>query len=219
MPKPNGTLTLKRVGSFDINVTGKNHCGTRNPLNIQYQVEVTCSPVLDQRGFLFDQINVQHFFEGVTSTSDSCENLSIDLSRKLWKRIQQENPDCNILEMSMTLAASPYKASMTFNFKNEAPSGTNRSPEELKAMRELDLLQQRVERLEEDNKELEEDNQEMAQENEDLNQQIKEQDRRIINANALLSHWLRGGLRGPSLEALKEDTRKWLPKEPKARKS
>jgi len=58
------TLTLKRRGVFLLEQKGDSHCGvlTTGGVNVKYEVIVECEYVLDDRGFLFEQRNVDAFF-------------------------------------------------------------------------------------------------------------------------------------------------------------
>jgi hypothetical protein len=111
-----GTLTMNREGLFSIRATGPNHCGTQELLGLRYSVKVECAATVDARGFLFDQINIDSFFQKIKATQLSCEQFAIDCSRKLWKTIMKENPDCIIRRLEVTLSPEPFAASMTFCF-------------------------------------------------------------------------------------------------------
>lgn len=114
------TLTLNRNGEFSVAVKGGFHCGVKekgypnDPIRVKYEVAVECTTKLDKRGFLFEQLGVQNFFEGIVKTNKSCEKLTKWCARKLIERIMMENPTCKVLSISVKLSPSPYQASMTF---------------------------------------------------------------------------------------------------------
>jgi hypothetical protein len=115
-------LTMNRNGDFQVRATGDRHCGVLEDLNVKYAMICECDAKLDERGFLFDQINVDNFFKSIRRTELSCEDLCMDCVRKLLVLIKEENPKCVIRKMSLTLSPQPFAASMTFEY--EAPATT-----------------------------------------------------------------------------------------------
>jgi len=112
-------LTMNREGRFHIDAYGPNHCGVSDYLEINYRMICECQPAsLDKRGFLFDQINVDNFFQNIKSSRLSCERLTIKCVRNLVKAIKAENPDCRINKVELTLSPAPFKASMTYAWTN-----------------------------------------------------------------------------------------------------
>lgn len=111
------TLTLRRRGEFTIRTKGDNHCGIEAVQQIRYAVEVVCTAELDSRGFLFEQRNVDAFFQGVKQTTNSCEVLSKKCAKKLVKLIMAENPDCEILKITLNLCPAPFAADMTYTME------------------------------------------------------------------------------------------------------
>ncbi len=115
---PETRLTLRRAGQFVCHVKGPNHCGLgQGPIVIQYQVEVRCAVSLDDRGFLFDQLTIQRYFEELNDTTLSCEQLTIECARNLFVRIRRENGGCVVLGMDVQLSPAPHAASMTFTYE------------------------------------------------------------------------------------------------------
>jgi hypothetical protein len=106
-------LTMNRTGDFVLAVFGNSHCGVQKNLKMRYAVRCECSAKLDARGFLFDQINVDNFFQKIETTGMSCEELAIYCTAALMDDIKRENPLCEIRKMSLTLSLEPYLASMT----------------------------------------------------------------------------------------------------------
>jgi hypothetical protein len=114
--KATETLILKRRGEFRIQQNGDSHCGVHN-LNgilVRYEVVAECEYVLDDRGFLFEQRNIDNFFQSLRSTRKSCEVLTKKTARALAKMIMEENPVCIIRKLTVNLMPAPYMADMTY---------------------------------------------------------------------------------------------------------
>lgn len=109
-------LTMNRHGEFRIRATGPNHCGVIENLDIKYSMECVCDVSLDDRGFLFDQINVDNYFKNIRRSRLSCEKLVMSCAKTLLRMIRLENPRCRIRKMSLTLAPAPFMASMTYDW-------------------------------------------------------------------------------------------------------
>lgn len=112
-------LKMVRSGEFDIHTYGENHCGTAEEFKIRYHLICECSPKLDKRGFLFDQINIQSYFESIKRTQLSCERLTVVCLEQLLEHILSENPACQIYKMELTLSPEPFLASMTHSLEND----------------------------------------------------------------------------------------------------
>lgn len=109
------TLTLRRRGEFTIRTRGDAHCGIGEPTQaVRYSVEVECEHKLDDRGFLFEQRNVDAFFQSLGSTKRSCELLTEKCANTLIRMIKEENPECHIRKISVMLCPAPYAADMTY---------------------------------------------------------------------------------------------------------
>ena len=114
-PSPGMQMAITRVGSFHVVPSPDSpHCGPAESLNndgtltINYSVAVECNyNSLDSRGFLFDQLTVDQYFQGVTTCDVSCEVLAIESLRGLLTAIREENPYCEILHMSISLQPNP----------------------------------------------------------------------------------------------------------------
>lgn len=115
------TLTLRRRGKFQVKTVGENHCGIYDQQWIDYSVEVVCAAVLDTRGFLFEQRNIDAFFQGIKSTNKSCEMLTQKCVRKLIDMITEENPGCLIQKITVTLSPAPHAADMTYCEEFDTP--------------------------------------------------------------------------------------------------
>jgi len=114
LPTPSRrTLEMVRSGEFPIRTYGNSHCGTASAFKIRYHLKCVCSPKLDHRGFLFDQLNIQSYFESIQRTHLSCERLTEVCLQQLLEHILVENPSCQIYSMQLTLSPEPYLASMT----------------------------------------------------------------------------------------------------------
>ncbi len=123
--KPTATevITMRRNGEFRVLATGPSHCGITEDLTIRYDMTAECGPKLDRRGFLFDQVNVDNYFQSIKRTTRSCERLTQFCLNSLKEIILRENPDCQIFRLSLTLTPAPYKAAMTYSWtsKNAPP--------------------------------------------------------------------------------------------------
>lgn len=108
---------MNRQGEFEIFTTGDSHCGTMTDqyLPVKYHMVCECENVLDERGFLFEQVNVDRFFQNLKSTKLSCELLTIDCCKKLVALIRKDNPVCKVRSIKLTLSPSPFQASMTYS--------------------------------------------------------------------------------------------------------
>ena len=113
------TLTMDRRGEFNIHTLGNSHCGLLDNLDIKYRMICECSPVLDSRGFLFDQINIDNFFKSIKRSKLSCERLTVQCVQRLVKAIRLENPKCEIHSVKLTLSPAPFLASMTYRWVNK----------------------------------------------------------------------------------------------------
>jgi hypothetical protein len=111
------TLKMDRSGEFRLYAYGPNHCGVDQDITVKYRMVCLCSPKLDSRGFLFDQVNVDKFFQNIKRSKRSCESLTVACVRDLLKEIRKENPRCEILKMELTLAPEPFAASMTYSWE------------------------------------------------------------------------------------------------------
>lgn len=117
MNKP--LLTMDRQGEFRIYAHGRNHCGVVSDLLIKYKMICECQAKLDKRGFLFDQINVDKFFQSIKSSKLSCEQLTVQCVKKLVAAIKRENPICVINKIDLTLSPAPFMASMKYTWLNK----------------------------------------------------------------------------------------------------
>lgn len=104
-------LTINKSGTFTTVVSGDNHCGTENPLAIRYTAKIRADgSELDSRGFLFDQLGIQIYFDSIKHTSLSCEMLaewSVDVLRKM---VIGENPKLIVEYVYLSLSPSPFTA-------------------------------------------------------------------------------------------------------------
>lgn len=120
---------MDREGEFMINATGNSHCGVKEDLIVKYDMQCVCSPKLDRRGFLFDQINIDNYFQSLKHTNKSCERLVKKCLQDLVNMIREENPLCEIHRLSLTLSPEPHKASMTLTWKSKnAPAELHTNP-------------------------------------------------------------------------------------------
>lgn len=112
-------LTMNRQGEFNIFAHGPTHCGVAENITIKYHMICECTPGLDKRGFLFDQINVDNYFKRMKSSKLSCEKMTVKCVRDLVKLIRAENPKCVVRKINLTLSPQPFLASMTYTWEND----------------------------------------------------------------------------------------------------
>lgn len=111
------TLTMNRQGEFKIFTYGDSHCGimTNQFLPVKYHMVCECEKVLDERGFLFEQVNVDRFFQSLKRTRLSCEKLTIACTKRLVTLIRKDNPFAQVRSIKLTLSPHPFMASMTYS--------------------------------------------------------------------------------------------------------
>jgi hypothetical protein len=107
-------LTLRRRGEFTVRTEGEHHCGVNKVQFIRYEVEVVCHPLLDHRGFLFEQLNVDKFFQAIRKTSLSCEKLTMMCAKQIQELIRDDNIICDVESIQVRLCADPFAADMTY---------------------------------------------------------------------------------------------------------
>ena len=117
MPRMQKLLTLDRQGEFKVFTTGDSHCGTLTDqyLPVKYHMICECENILDNRGFLFEQVGVDQFFKRMKRTTLSCEKLTISCCKRLVTLIRKDNPICRIRSIKLTLSPWPHQASMTYS--------------------------------------------------------------------------------------------------------
>jgi hypothetical protein len=111
------TLTLNRTGQFAFTVVGDKHCGMAQEGTVQqadYRVTTKCRPILDDKGYLFEQLAVHQYFEKIKRVSSTCEKLVMRIADELVDVIMRENPSCEIIWIEVEIKAAPYAASMTY---------------------------------------------------------------------------------------------------------
>jgi hypothetical protein len=86
-----------------------------------------CDVTLDDRGFLFDQVNVDNYFKGIRESKLSCEKLVMSCAKTLLRMIRLENPRCKIRKMSLTLSPQPFMASMTYDWSAASGKKTGKT--------------------------------------------------------------------------------------------
>ncbi len=128
------SLTLRRSGAFNCALKGDSHCGVKGgaseTLQMKYTVHARCATVLDDRGFLFEQLGVDDFFSGITETELSCEQLAMDCAEKLAVMIIKENPRISIERLEVEISPYPFNASMRYEYvpDHTAPFGMREPP-------------------------------------------------------------------------------------------
>lgn len=123
------TLTIYRESTIDWHVTGKFHCGADSEVRkagtipVRYTVRATCTPRLDERGFLFDQAKLGEWMTALASkpTPLSCERLTVVTANAMIAKIRKDDPECQIVTLTLTLSPSPFVASMTAELYQDGP--------------------------------------------------------------------------------------------------
>lgn len=123
-------LTMNRTGEFQIVATGQNHCGIAEKLKIKYAMVCDCLPTLDTRGFLFDQLNIDSYFQNLKRSKVSCEKLVMKCVADLHKLILKENPGCRITRIQLMLSPAPHAATMTYQIGEDGPSAGEIFPDD-----------------------------------------------------------------------------------------
>lgn len=137
------SLVLRRSGTFHQLVSGDHHCGPVGKLVsagvrgngdvvrtkdgpskavlVKYELTVACSPVLDHRGFLFDQAMVDLWFQrqGARVSSLSCEALTIQLANTLMDKLGRDASHCDLRGVTLQLSPAPHLASLSAHFVRE----------------------------------------------------------------------------------------------------
>lgn len=120
------TMKIERSGDVEWSVTGDTHCGPKAlliPRNgktyipVKYSVKVTCAPKLDDRGFLFDQAQVDVWMKAVSqeTTTLSCEALAQHVAERLLKKLHKLD-HCEVVTLELTLSPAPHLASITVSY-------------------------------------------------------------------------------------------------------
>lgn len=129
-------LTIQRQGRARWKVTGEHHCGPREylervdgywgvaPLDIMpvdWTIRCRCAPVLDQRGFLFDQANVAAFIDRLAErgTDMSCEQLAQHVALLFLDKLARDAQHCQVLNLRVILSPAPHMASVEAEYSNE----------------------------------------------------------------------------------------------------
>lgn len=143
------TLTLRREGLFTQAVEGAHHCGPKallvdmripsdprpphrsrstaqtvvvKGIPIKYVLTVACGPILDHRGFLFDQAMVDLWFarQGERPTALSCEAYAIKLANTFMDKLAKDAPHCDLRGVTLQLSPAPHQASISAHFTKGA---------------------------------------------------------------------------------------------------
>jgi hypothetical protein len=99
------------TGVMSIEVEGDFHCGPdkQSPKDFTWEVLVRYPDgVLDEHGFLLDNLVFEEFFNGLGRTELSCERLMEECCKKLW-----EMSGGRAEELRTTIWAIPGKVKVT----------------------------------------------------------------------------------------------------------
>lgn len=109
-------LTMDRSGEFHLHAYGSHHCGITTDLVVKYEVFVECLAQVDRRGFMFDQVNVDNYFQAIKKTRLSCERLAMKCATDLLRMIAKDNPHCTVLKLDVALNPAPFHATMRYTW-------------------------------------------------------------------------------------------------------
>lgn len=116
MLKAQKELIMDREGKFPLHAYGSHHCGITNDLTVKYAVHVECVAHVDHRGFMFDQVNVDNYFQAIKKTRLSCERLAMKCATDLIAMIHRDNPECMVEKLEIALTPAPFHASMKYSW-------------------------------------------------------------------------------------------------------
>lgn len=105
-------LTMVRGGIFHLAAFGG-----RTDLDVKYNTIIKCGAATDRRGFLFDQVMVDNYFQSLKRTDLSCEQFTMQCANELAARIREENPKVDVRSFELTLTPAPFASSITYAWK------------------------------------------------------------------------------------------------------
>lgn len=107
-------VEFDRQGEFQIETFGEFHCSTLDHPRIRYHVHIDAADdSLDQRGFLFDQLDCPTYFDQIRRSDLSCELLARKTVTDLAAMILRENPHAHIVQITTTLSPEPFDVDVT----------------------------------------------------------------------------------------------------------
>lgn len=111
------TQTIHREGELIWAIDGEFHCGPaaavqHGQLYMKYEVTVECLPILDNRGFIFDQAALDGYFQMLSADviGFSCEKLNQWAAEKFLKWLRRENPGCTPVSVKVRISTRPFAA-------------------------------------------------------------------------------------------------------------
>jgi hypothetical protein len=82
--------TVYRQGQFSCTPRGETHCGLVRDIKVSFQYECWVTTTdLDAKGFGIDNAKFQQAFDEISDLYDSCEELCLDRTRKLWRECRR----------------------------------------------------------------------------------------------------------------------------------
>lgn len=117
-------LTINKSGQFVVKTFGPNHCGTQPVQSIRFSVRIKADGAdLDARGFLFDQLEIQTYFDSIHRTSLSCERLAEASIASLRRLVTRENSRLHVEYVYVSLSPDPYTAMIECEWYAPAVAG------------------------------------------------------------------------------------------------
>jgi hypothetical protein len=121
-------LTMNRRGEFRCNwydTTNKCGVGPETNPNYQYHCHIETADILDQNGFVFDQLKIDEYFQQkyrAIQSAKSCERLAVnacdDIKRMIENHMLMHSGMSVIYRISVTIGLGP--AQMTAEWVPEA---------------------------------------------------------------------------------------------------
>ena len=130
---------MERTGTTVFRCHGPHHCGSVNYslgatqyppttaagtpqdphlIPINWELRCAMAEVLDERGFLFDQIGVRDWFDarGAAGTLESCERVVVSTARDFLAKVGRDDPHCIIRGMTLVFSPAPHTWRVTAHF-------------------------------------------------------------------------------------------------------
>ena len=122
-------VEFDRMGEFQIETFGDFHCSTLPRPRVQYHVHIDATDEsLDQRGFLFDQLDCPTYFDHIGRSDLSCELLARKAAQELSGMILKENPHATLLQITVLLSPEPFEVKVTEHWTLEAVDHIDTAP-------------------------------------------------------------------------------------------
>ena len=116
-------ITIHREGEFTIvrlpeSPCGREQAGMRIPIRYSANISIDKDD-LDDRGFIIDQIDIAKYFDRITESGLSCEQLAMKAATDLADLVRGPKRK-RILWVSVNLSPEPFGASIWYHHDEEA---------------------------------------------------------------------------------------------------